>query len=109
MLTFATEKQYLRNIMCKKNICKKGFMSRRQNRTGSRKRYANPVAMAQVGEKPIPVLTGKSAVCFLMKASKVEEEMNNSGTFKKPSDLKVFKDYAESVAAMEAESQKMKF
>lgn len=74
-----------------------------------RKRYAGAIAAAQIGEKPIPVLTGKSAVCFFMKASQVEKEMGTSGVLTKPADLKAFKSYAESVAAMEAESQKVKF
>ena len=94
--------------MCKKNICKKGLLSRRKlNRPGSRRRYSSAIAAAQIGEKPIPVLTGKSAVCFFMKASQVEEEMGKSGVLTRPSELKAFKDYAESVAAMEAESHKL--
>lgn len=75
----------------------------------TQKRYASAIAAAQIGEKPIPVLSGKSAVCFFMKASKVEEEMGKSGVLIRPAELKAFKNYAESVAAMEAESLKMKF
>ena len=79
------------------------------NSISNRKRYGFAIAAAQIGEKPIPVLTGKSAVCFFMKASEVEKEMGDSGVFKRPAELKAFKNYAESVAAMEAESLKFKF
>ena len=44
-----------------------------------------------------------------MKASEVEKEMGESGVFTRPSEMKAFKNYAESVAAMEAESQKLRF
>lgn len=95
--------------MCKKNIFRKGLAQRRTLRMSARKRYASAIAASQIGEKPIPVLSGKSAVCFFMKATQVEKEMGSSGVLTKPSDLKAFKSYAESVAAMEAEAQKMKF
>lgn len=96
--------------MCRKNMSKRRSLSRRRpNCLSNRKRYSFAIAAAQIGEKPIPVLTGKSAVCFFMKASEVEKEMGDSGVFKRPAELKAFKNYAESVAAMEAESQKYKF
>ena len=89
-------------------MSKRRFLSRRRpNSISNRKRYSFAIAAAQIGEKPIPVLTGKSAVCFFMKASQVEEEMGKSGVLTRPSELKAFKDYAESVAAMEAESHKL--
>ena len=95
--------------MCKKYTIKKGLMSRRHIRLGRRNRYASAFAASQIGEKPIPVLTGKSAVCFFMKATQVEKEMGKSGVLTKPADLKAFKSYADSVAVMEAESLKVKF
>lgn len=95
--------------MCKKNLSKRRFLPRRPNSISNRKRYSFAIAAAQIGEKPIPVLTGKSAVCFFMKASEVEKEMGDSGVFTRPAELKAFKNYAESVAAMEAESLKLKF
>lgn len=96
--------------MCKKSISKRGFLSRRRpNSSSNRRRYSGAIAAAQIGEKPIPVLTGKSAVCFFVKASEVEKEMGESGVFTRPSEMKAFKNYAESVAAMEAESQKLRF
>ena len=97
--------------MCKKNIGRKRLLPRRPNSISisNRKRYSSAIAAAQIGEKPIPVLTGKSAVCFFMKASKVEKEMATRGVFIRPAELKAFKNYAESVAAMEAESLKLRF
>lgn len=96
--------------MCKKNMSKRKPLSRRTpNSISNRKRYSFAIAAAQIGEKPIPVLTGKSAVCFFMKASKVEKEMGHSGIFTRPAELKALKDYAKSVAAMEAESLKLTF
>ena len=79
--------------MCKKNISKRGFLSRRRpNSSSNRRRYSGAIAAAQIGEKPIPVLTGKSAVCFFVKASEVEKEMGESGVFTRPSEntLKYF-------------------
>lgn len=95
--------------MCRKNTFKKGLVPRKKSRLCVKKRYASAIAATIIGEKPIPVLTGKSAVCFFMKASQVEKEMGETGVLIKPADLKAFKSYAESVAAMEAESQKVKF
>ena len=96
--------------MCKKNMNKRKFLSRRApNNISNHKRCSFAIDAAQIGEKPIPVLTGKSAVCFFMKASEVEKETGRSVVFTRPAELKAFKNYAESVAAMEAESQKLKF
>lgn len=95
--------------MCRKNISRRRPLSRRSNcQVSNRKRYATAIAAAQIGERPIPVLTGKSAVSFLMKASVVENELSKENVFMKPAELKAFKNYAKSVAAMEAESQKLK-
>ena len=96
--------------MCKKNLGKRRLLSRRRpNNISNSKCYSSAIAPAQIGERPIPVLTGKSAVCFFMKASEVEKEMGNSGVFTRPAELSALKKYAESVAAMEAESQKFRY
>jgi hypothetical protein len=95
-------------IMCKKSMFRRGLHSKRKSHsTSNSKRYASAIAAAQIGEKPIPVLTGKSAICFLAKALEVEKEMGNC-RYIRPAELKAFKNYANSVADMEAESLKFK-